>query len=128
MENFKIENPTVVHFGKDVTNDLGKVVSKYGKKVLLMYGKGSIKSNGIYDSVINQLNSINAEVFEYSGIKPNPIVEDANEAIELGRKEDVDVIVAVGGGSVIDTAKVVFSHNSSGNLCLAGDDQNGQAR
>jgi len=107
MQNFKIDNPTVLHFGKDVTNDLGKVVSKYGRKVLLMYGKGSIKSNGIYDAVIKQLNNINADIFEYSGIKPNPIVEDANEAIELGIKENVDVIVAVGGGSVIDTAKIV---------------------
>ena len=107
MINFKIENPTVVHFGKDVTNDLGKVVSKYGKKVLLMYGKGSIKSNGIYDKVMGQLNEISADVVEYSGIKPNPIVEDANEAVELGVKENVDVIVAVGGGSVIDTAKIV---------------------
>jgi len=107
MVNFTIDNPTVVHFGKDVTNDLGKVVSKYGKKVLLMYGKGSIKSNGIFDLVLSQLKGINAEVFEYSGIKPNPVVEDANDAIELGRKENVDLIVAVGGGSVVDTAKVV---------------------
>ena len=107
MVNFKIENPTVVHFGKDVTDNLGKVVSKYGKRILLMYGKGSIKKNGIYDSVIEQLKGIDAEVFEYAGIKPNPVVEDANEAVELGRRENVDVIVAVGGGSVIDTAKIV---------------------
>ena len=107
MIDFKIDNPTVVHFGKDVISDLGKVVSSFGKKVLLIYGKGSIKSNGIYDSVIKQLQIIQADVTEFSGIKPNPIVADANEAAELGREKDVDVIVAVGGGSVIDTAKIV---------------------
>ncbi len=107
MINFKIENPTVVHFGKDVTNDLGKVVEEYGKNVLFVYGKGSIKSNGIYDSVSEQLKNINASVTEYSGIKPNPIIEDVNEASELARQNNVDVIVAVGGGSVIDSAKIM---------------------
>jgi alcohol dehydrogenase YqhD (iron-dependent ADH family) len=107
MINFKIENPTVVHFGKDVMNDLGSVVARYGKKVLLVYGKGSIKTNGIYDKTVAQLTGVGAEVFEYSGIKPNPVVDDVNEAAELGRKEKVDVILAVGGGSVIDSAKII---------------------
>jgi alcohol dehydrogenase YqhD (iron-dependent ADH family) len=107
MVNFKIDNPTVLHFGKDVTDGLGKVVSKYGKKVLLVYGKGSIKSNGIYNVVMAQLSNINAEVTEFAGIKPNPIVEDVNKAAELGREKGIDVIVAVGGGSVIDSAKVM---------------------
>lgn len=107
MVDFKIDNPTVVHFGKNVINNLGKVVSKYGKKVLFVYGKGSIKSNGIYDAVMEQLQNIHAEVTEFGGIKPNPIVEDVNEAVELGREKDVDVIVAVGGGSVIDSAKII---------------------
>lgn len=107
MVDFKIDNPTVVHFGKNVINKLGKVVSAYGKKVLFVYGKGSIKTNGIYDTVMEQLNSIQAEVIEFGGIKPNPIVEDVNDAVELGREKDVDVIVAVGGGSVIDSAKII---------------------
>jgi len=107
MNNFKIDNPTILHFGKDVTNDLGKVVSVYGKNVLLVYGKGSIKKNGIYNQVINQLTSMNAIVTEFAGIKPNPLMEDVNEASELGRQNNVDVIVAVGGGSVIDSAKVM---------------------
>ena len=107
MVNFKIDNPTTVHFGKDVMNELGKTVALYGKKVMLVYGKGSIKSNGIYDITISQLNSFGAEVVEFSGIKPNPLVDDVNEAAELGRKEKVDVILAVGGGSVIDSAKVI---------------------
>ena len=107
MNNFKIDNPTIVHFGKDVVNDLGKTVALYGKKVMLVYGMGSIKKNGIYDAVISQLKSIKAEVFEFDGIKPNPVVEDVNEAAEMGRRNKVDVILAVGGGSVIDSAKVM---------------------
>lgn len=107
MNKFKIDNPTVLHFGKDVINDLGKTVDYFGKKVLLVYGKGSIKSNGIYDAVIKQLQSISATVVEVDGIKPNPDVEAVNVASDIGRKENVDVILAVGGGSVIDSAKVI---------------------
>ncbi|MBC8490167.1 MAG: iron-containing alcohol dehydrogenase [Bacteroidetes bacterium] len=107
MQNFKIENPTVLHFGRNVVRDLGKTVEKYGRKVLLIYGGGSIKKNGIYDEVMGQLKQINAEVIEYAGIKPNPIVEDVNAAAEKGKQFQPDVILAVGGGSVIDSAKVL---------------------
>ena len=68
---------------------------------------GSIKSNGIYDAVIQQLKLINAKVYEFDGIKPNPNVDDVNEAAEMGLRNKVDVILAVGGGSVIDSAKVM---------------------
>ena len=107
MHNFNIDNPTILHFGRDVMNDLGKTIALYGKKVLLVYGGGSIKKNGIYDKTLEQLQSIGAEVVEFHGIKPNPLVDDVNEAAELGRKHNVDVILAVGGGSVIDSAKVI---------------------
>ncbi|MCB2219574.1 MAG: iron-containing alcohol dehydrogenase [Bacteroidetes bacterium] len=107
MVNFKIENPTTVHFGKDVMNDLGNTIALYGKKVLLVYGGGSIKKNGIYDKALEQLKSVGAKVVEFHGIKPNPLVDDVNEAAELGRKHDVEVILAIGGGSVIDSAKVI---------------------
>lgn len=107
MENFIAYNPTKLHFGKGVMNELGKAVSAYGKSVLLVYGGGSIKRNGIYEKTIQQLKSINAKVFEYSGIKPNPIIEDVDAAAELGRKNKVDVILAVGGGSVIDSSKII---------------------
>ena len=107
MENFKINNPTIVHFGQDVMNELGNVISAFGKNVLLVYGGGSIKNNGIYNKAIEQLDSIGARVVEFHGIKPNPLVEDVNEAAELGRKEKADVILAIGGGSVIDSAKVI---------------------
>ncbi|MCF8367488.1 MAG: iron-containing alcohol dehydrogenase [Bacteroidales bacterium] len=114
MQNFKIENPTIVHFGNDVINDLGKVVSNYGKNVLLVYGKGSIKKNGIYNAVIHQLNSIKANVIECKGIKPNPLIMDVNNAVSLGREKQVEVVLAVGGGSVIDSAKLIALGISSG--------------
>ena len=107
MENFTMYNPTSLHFGRNVTDNLGKTIERYGKRVLLVYGKGSIKKNGIYDRIMDQLNGIGAEVIEYSGIKPNPVVEDVNAAAETGRKHDVDVVLAVGGGSVIDSAKMI---------------------
>jgi alcohol dehydrogenase YqhD (iron-dependent ADH family) len=107
MENFTLYNPTKLHFGKDITNDLGKVIAGYGNRVLLVYGKNSIKDNGIYDQVRAQLNSIQAVVFEYGGIKSNPVVEDVDAASRLGRNSNVDVVLAVGGGSVIDSAKIM---------------------
>ncbi|MFC2104917.1 iron-containing alcohol dehydrogenase, partial [Bacteroidota bacterium] len=106
MENFTAYNPTKLHFGKNVTDSLGETVFEYGERVLLMYGKGSVQRNGIYDKVINQLKSVDAEIFEYSGIKPNPLVDDVIEAAQIGKLNNVDVIVAVGGGSVIDSAKI----------------------
>jgi alcohol dehydrogenase YqhD (iron-dependent ADH family) len=107
MENFRIENPTVLHFGKDVIKNLGKTIAPIGKKVLLVYGKGSIKKNGIYDAIIEQLKLIQVEVAEYSGIKSNPVIEDVDAAAEVGRKFQPDLILAVGGGSVIDSAKII---------------------
>ncbi|OFX86870.1 MAG: hypothetical protein A2W99_03920 [Bacteroidetes bacterium GWF2_33_16] len=106
MENFTAYNPTKLHFGKNVTDKLGETVGEYGKRVLLMYGKGSIQKNGVYERVMQQLNSINAEITEFSGIKSNPLVDDVSEAAQLGKLNHIDVIVAVGGGSVIDSAKV----------------------
>ena len=107
MENFTMYNPTKLFFGKDVVNNLGKTVSPHGNKVLFVYGGGSIKRNGAYDQVIQQLQNNNIQIIEYSGIKPNPIVEDVDEASQIARKEKVDFIVAVGGGSVIDSAKIM---------------------
>ena len=107
MENTIVYNPTKLHFGKNVTEKLGNSVENYGKTVLLIYGGGSIKQNGIYEQVMRQLNSIGATVYEYSGITPNPVVEDVNAAASLGRHKEVDVILAVGGGSVIDASKIV---------------------
>jgi len=107
MENFTVYNPVKLHFGRGIIEGLGKSVSKYGKKVLLIYGGGSIKKNGIYEKVLEQLNGIGAEVYEYSGIRSNPVIEDVDAAASLGRQKEIDMILAVGGGSVIDSAKVI---------------------
>ena len=107
MENFTAYIPTKLHFGKDVINNMSNVASTFGKKALLVYGKNSIKTNGIYQQVTQQLAKAGIEFVEYHGIKSNPIVEDVDSAAELGRKHNVDMIVAVGGGSVIDSAKII---------------------
>ncbi len=107
MENFTIYNPVKVHFGHGVLDKLGESVAEYGHKVLLLYGKGSIHKNGIYDIVMEQLSLAGCNVREYHGIKSNPVIEDVDGAVELARSHGADVILAVGGGSVIDSAKVI---------------------
>ena len=107
MQNFTAYNPTKLHFGKDVLDGLPATMSKYGKKVLLVYGKGSIVRTGLYDRIKRLIDQAGMEVVEYSGIRPNPIIEDVDAAAELGRKYKVDMILAVGGGSVIDSAKII---------------------
>lgn len=113
MENFVAYNPTRLHFGKGVVDNLGKTASALGKKALLVYGKGSVVKNGYYDLVKNQLTSAGLGIAEYHGIKSNPVVEDVNAAAELGIREKADLIVALGGGSVIDASKII-------SLCIAG--------
>ena len=107
MENFIAYNPTRVHFGKNVIDGLGDAAKELGKKVLLIYGKGSVLRNGSYDQAITQLKSIGAGITEYSGIKPNPLVANVDEAARLGMEKNIDLIVAVGGGSVTDSAKII---------------------
>ena len=107
MENFSIFNPTKLFFGKDVVLKLGKNVSKKSKNVLIVYGKGSIENNGILDTVKTQLNSEGINFVIYKGIKSNPIIEDVDGAISVGVENMVDGIVAIGGGSVIDSAKII---------------------
>jgi alcohol dehydrogenase YqhD (iron-dependent ADH family) len=107
MENFVINNPTCLHFGKNVIEGLPEVIKTYGKRVLLVYGKHSILKNGIYDQVMSQLKLAGASVYEYSGIKSNPVISDVDAAAEVGRNNNVDVVLAVGGGSVIDSAKII---------------------
>lgn len=107
MENFVAFNPTKVHFGKGVVKDLGAAAAELGKKALLVYGKGSVLKNGSYHDTVEQLKQQGLGIIEFSGIKPNPIVRSVDEAAEIGRSEKVDLIVAVGGGSVIDSAKII---------------------
>ena len=107
IENFIAYNPTRLHFGQGVVENLGETVKQYGNRVLLVYGKGSVKKYGYYDQVTAGLKDAGLEIIEYSGIKPNPVVEDVREAIALGKEKNVDVIVALGGGSVIDSSKII---------------------
>jgi len=107
MENFIYHNPTTLHFGRSSLNGLNEVLQLYGRKVLMVYGKGSIKTTGLYDRVLDFLKEVNAEVVEYGGIQSNPLIEDVEAAATLGREHKADVILAVGGGSVIDSAKFI---------------------
>jgi hypothetical protein len=107
MENFIYCNPTTLHFGKNSLYELNNVLQQYGKKVMLVYGKGSIKKTGLYDRVTGYLKEMHTEVFEYGGIRSNPVIEDVDAAAAIGREHQVNVILAVGGGSVIDTAKFI---------------------
>ncbi len=111
MENFISYNSTRLHFGKGVVkglmNNLGAAAKEIGETALLVYGGGSVLRNGSYEDTLKQLKRNNIRVVEYSGIKPNPVVTDVDNATVLGLKENVDFVVAVGGGSVIDSAKII---------------------
>lgn len=107
MEHFVIFNPVKVYFGEGVVEKSGEVAALTGKKALIVTGKGSARTNGSYDQTVNSLTNAGIEVVDYSGIRPNPIVEDVEQAAALGRKEHVDMVVGIGGGSVIDSAKFI---------------------
>lgn len=107
LGNFTYCNPTKLYFGKDALNGLNEELPKYGKSVLLVYGGGSIKKNGIYDKVLAILKANGKEVYEDAGVMPNPTSEKLNEGIERARAAKADLILAVGGGSVCDYAKAV---------------------
>ena len=107
MENFIAFNPTKLHFGRDVVSTLGVAATELGKKALLVYGGGSVLRNGSYHDTLKQLKNEGIEIVEFNGIKPNPRVEDAAVAAQLGIENRVDMVVAVGGGSVIDSAKII---------------------
>ncbi|AZN42132.1 iron-containing alcohol dehydrogenase [Paenibacillus albus] len=107
MNSFSFQNQTNIVFGQGTVNQLASLVAPYGKTILLVYGGGSIKRSGLYDEVLAQLKSIDAKVVELSGVEPNPRLTSVNKGIELCRSEKVDLILAVGGGSVIDAAKAI---------------------
>lgn len=104
MENFEFYNPTRIVFGKDTIPQLAELIPP-SAKVLMCYGGGSIKRNGVYDQVLEALKA--HTVVEFGGIEPNPDYDTLTGAIELGRDENIDFVLAVGGGSVIDGAKLV---------------------
>lgn len=106
MNSFVFYNPTKIYFGNQYEH-LADEIKTYGNKVLLVYGGGSIKRNGLYDNVINILHDNNIEVVELSGIEPNPRHTTVNRGAKMCRENGVEVILAVGGGSTIDSAKAI---------------------
>lgn len=107
LGNFTYCNPTKLYFGKDALDGLRQELPKYGKNVLLVYGGGSIKKNGVYDKVMAVLNECGKTVYEDAGVMPNPTVEKLYEGVERARAAKADFILAVGGGSVCDYSKAV---------------------
>lgn len=104
MHNFVFHNPTRLIMGKGMISELGKEIPA-GKKIMITFGGGSVKKNGVYDQVKEAL--AHHETVEFWGIEPNPAIETLRKAIELGKKEKVDFLLAVGGGSVIDGTKLI---------------------
>ncbi len=106
MLNFDFYTPTKVFFGKGRQSETGKIIADYGyKKIMLQYGKGSIKQTGLYDEIMLSLKDNGVQVVEMGGVEPNPKIEFIRDAISLAKKEEVELVLAVGGGSVIDAAK-----------------------
>lgn len=107
MENFIYCTPTKLYFGKDSISNLVNILKPLGKKVLLTYGGGSIKKNGLYDKVKQLLKDF--EIFELSGIEPNPKYESVVKGAKICKENNIDVILSVGGGSVLDCSKAISS-------------------
>ncbi len=107
MKSFVYHVPTKVYFGEGQLCHLGEELKQCGKKVLLSYGGGSIKKSGLYDLLLEEMKKANLEVFELAGIEPNPRIESVREGARLCKQHDIDVVLAVGGGSTIDAAKFI---------------------
>ncbi|WP_347321357.1 iron-containing alcohol dehydrogenase [Rossellomorea sp. RS05] len=107
MNEFTFYNPTKLIFGKGQVGQLKELVPQYGKKVLLVYGGGSIKKSGLYDQVTAVLKDIDAEVFELAGVEPNPRLTTVRRGVDICKEEGIDFLLAVGGGSVIDCTKAI---------------------
>lgn len=106
MLDFTYYAPTKVYFGRDKHKNVGEIIKSYGyRKIMMQYGKESIKKSGLYDEVMTSLKNSNIEVVEMGGVSPNPNLEFAKKAIKVAKEESVQMILAVGGGSVIDSCK-----------------------
>lgn len=117
MYNFTFLNPTKVMFGKDTIYNIGSEIKKNNiKKILMIYGEKSIKKNGIYEKVIKSLKDNDIEYYDGPGVQCNPVLSKVHRLIELGKEKNIEGVLAVGGGSVIDTAKAVAA-----GICYTGD-------
>lgn len=116
MQNFHYNIPTQIYFGKGQIKNLGKNLKKLSDRVLLVYGGGSIKKSGLYDIVTGQMKDAGIQWQELSGVEPNPRIESVRKGVEICREYGLGAVLAVGGGSVIDCAKIVAS-----GTCYEGD-------
>jgi alcohol dehydrogenase YqhD (iron-dependent ADH family) len=116
MIDFAFQNPTKIYFGRKALSNLSTEVQKYGKRILLVYGGGSIKRSGLYDRIMEILNGIGVQVWELGGVQPNPRLSLVYTGIEMCREHDVQLVLAVGGGSAIDTGKAIVN-----GVCYDGD-------
>ncbi len=107
MENFVFHNPTKIIFGNNTIKQIGKECKPYGDSVLLVYGKGSIRKNGIYQQVISSLTESGIDIVEHPDVQSNPVLSHVRKGIQLVKKNNCQVVCAVGGGSVIDEAKAI---------------------
>lgn len=108
MLNFTHYTPTKIFFGKDTHKEVGKIIKDYGfKKILFHYGKESIKKTGLYDEIVSSLKENNIEFIELGGVKPNPELSLVKKGIEIAKENKVELVLAVGGGSVIDSSKAI---------------------
>lgn len=107
VNQFVYYNPTRIYFGNEQMSQIGEEVRRYGTRAILVYGGGSIKKNGLYDRIMESLKAAGVEVAECAGIEPNPQYTSVNRAAKISRENQCDVVIGVGGGSVIDAAKVV---------------------
>jgi len=107
MRDFVFHNPTKIIFGQGTLGQIGEQTASFGRKALLVSGKGSLKKLGIYQAVLHSLGQAGIEVIEHEGVQPNPIAGHVQQGIGLAQKNGVEVIVAAGGGSVIDSAKAI---------------------
>ncbi len=108
MKNFVYENPTKIIFGKDTISKIGsEISSRQINKILMVYGRNAIKNNGVYDIVLNSLREANIAVVELPGVKSNPVLSKVEEGIELARSQQVEAVLAVGGGSTFDSSKAI---------------------
>ena len=106
MLDFTYYTPTKVYFGKDSHKNVGEIIKGYGyKKIMMQYGFGSIKKSGLYDEIISSLTKNGIEVVDMGGVQPNPTISFVRKAVEVAKKEKVEMILAVGGGSVLDSSK-----------------------
>lgn len=108
MNRFMYYNPTKLLFGKGQLENLPKELRPFGKRVLLVYGGGSVKRNGVYDAVMKQLSLAGAEVYNFAGVESNPRVSTVRKAAKMCKQENIDFVLALGGGSVIDCVKAII--------------------